>query len=46
MPVHVKKNNGGYAIVEKSGKVKGRSTSKRKALISAYYRNRAGGYTK
>lgn len=46
MPVHVRKAKRGYLITEKNGKVKGRSTTKRKAMISAYYRNRAGGYTK
>jgi hypothetical protein len=43
MPVIVRKNpKGGWDIVEKAtGKVKGHSDTKKKANISASYRNRA-----
>lgn len=41
MPVKVRKAKNGYAITDRDGTVKGRSDSKRKAMISAYYRNRA-----
>lgn len=42
MPVSVRKRDHGWVIVETAtGKVKGHSASKRKAEISASYRNRA-----
>jgi hypothetical protein len=42
MPYTVRKQGSKYAIVNKNtGKVAGRSSSKRKARISASYRNRA-----
>lgn len=41
MPVSVRKRGNKYVIVEKSGRVVGRSDSRRKAEISASKRNAA-----
>ena len=41
MPVHVVKRGSKWAIVEKSGRVVGRSTTKAKAEASARARNTA-----
>lgn len=41
MPVTVRKARKGWNIVEKTGRVRGHSSSKRNAEISASIRNRA-----